>query len=91
MVGEWTEGLRIEGDLSQPELLQFQILDDLWAEQTGDVRGRAHLEAGSNLIRDARPTHPVRALDHDDMKARLREVVRRDEAVVACPDDHSIE
>src|SRR5881628_1854952 len=80
------EALRIEGHLPKPELREFEVLDDLRAEESRDVRRGADLESRRDFVGDARAADAIRPLDDDHSKARLRQVVRGDQAIVASAD-----
>jgi len=77
-IGERAEALRIEGHLSEPELRQLEVLDDLRAEESRHVGRGADLESRRDLVRDARASDPIRTLDDDDAESCLREIVRGD-------------
>src|SRR5437867_3192728 len=85
------EALRVEGHLPQPELGEFEVLNDLRPEQSRHVRRGADLESWRDFVRDARAADAIRPLDDDHSEARLRQIVRGDQAVVARPDDHDIQ
>jgi len=53
-------------------------------------RRSAHFEARGNLIRHTGAADPIRALDDHDLETRLRQLVGRDEAIVAHPDDDDV-
>jgi len=68
-IREGAEALRVEGHLPQPELGEFEVLDDLRPEQSRHVRRGADLESWRDLIRDARAADAIRPLDDDHSKA----------------------
>src|SRR3989449_4634585 len=65
-IGERAEALRVEGHLPQPELRELEVLDNLRAEQSRDIRGGADLESRGNLVGYASASETVRSFDDDD-------------------------
>src|SRR6266581_5913069 len=89
-IGERAEALRIEGDLSQAELRELEVFDDLRPEESRHVRGGTDLESRRDLVRDARAANAIRPLHNEHAESRLREVVRSDQAVMSCADDDDV-
>src|SRR5207247_4753707 len=89
-IGEGAEALRIEGDLSQPELRELEVFDDLRSEEPRHVGGGTDLESRRDLVRDARAPNAIRPLHNEPAESRLSEVVRSDQAVVSCADDEDV-
>ncbi len=89
-IGEGGEGGRGAWEYFEAELLQTQLLDNLWAKQGGHVGAGGHLETGEDLLGYGSATHHVAPLQDHNLQAGLRQIRGRHQAVVAATDDDSI-
>ena len=69
---------------------EIQLADDLGTQQRDDVRADGELEAGKDFFRHGGAADEVTPLEHEHFSARLREVGRVHQAVVAAADDDDV-
>ncbi len=86
---------RSEGAVERQDLetvtREVELADDLRSQQRHHVRADGVLEAGEDLLGHRRPAEHVPPLDHEHLAARLRQIGRVDEPVVAAADhDHVV-
>ncbi len=70
---------------------QFEVADDLRAQQAHDVGILREAVPGEDLARAGGAADPVVAFENDDLLAGAGQVGRGDQAVVACADDDRVE
>src|SRR5919107_3357726 len=70
--------------------LQVEIADDLRTEKAVHVRGGRNLEAGPQLLGNARAAQNLPALQYQDLDSGTSEVGSGDQSVVAAADDDQI-
>src|SRR5207245_2684443 len=89
-VGERREGGRVARQQLEAVPLQFEIPDDLRAQQAVHIGGRGHFKPRPQLFRDAGAAHHLAALKHQHPPPRPGEVGRGHETVVAGADDDDV-
>src|SRR3972149_5304972 len=90
-VREGEEELGVEGLGLVPEPGELEVPDDLGAEEARGGREAGEPDSGEELLRAARSAHDGAAFEDEDLEARLREVARGHEPVVAPADDDRVE
>ncbi len=84
------EGPDVRADQRQPVTLEVEVADDRRSEAPDRVGEGRHPRPGRELGRADRATDRVTPLQDDRSQARLAEVCRGDEPVVAAPDDDRV-
>src|SRR5581483_2031996 len=69
---------------------QFQVADDLRAQEAAQIRCRRDAMAGPDLLRHARPADDLAPLQYQDALSGPRQIRRRNQPVVSRPDDDGV-
>ena len=89
-VGKWGEGRWAPGQHGKAMTFQFEIPDDLRAQEAVDVRRGRHLEPGPQLLGGTGAAQNLAAFEDHNLKAGPGGIGRGDESVVPTADNDQV-